>query len=367
MASAWKYGVILGCFGALCVGLRPSAQPAGATGAQPALAPHEAAVAMVNGQAITAQQLLEHVRGEILAREAEIYEVKRRGVQALIDAALLTQAAQARGLREAELVAQEVEAKVGEVTATEVEEWYMANRPRLRRSLEKMRGEIVAALRQQKLQATRQAYVARLRAHAQIAVHLQPPIVAVSAEGAPRKGAPEAPITIVEFADFQCPYCQQVLPVLAAVLEQYPGQVSLAFRDFPLPGHPAAAKAAEAAHCAGEQGQFWAYHDLLFAQQGPFATADFLAHADTLGLERTAFQACLESGKHRATVAQHRAAGEQAGVTGTPTFFINGRLLTGAQPLEAFRALIDDALAQQAPQAHARTARTPATGGTPAE
>lgn len=355
--------VCLFSYGALSI----HAQPAGAAGGQPAQAPHEAVVAVVNGQAITAQALLEHVRGDIRAREAEIYEVKRRGVQALIDAALLTQAAQARGLREAQLVEQEVQAQVGEVTATEVEDWYRANRPRLRRSLEKMRGEIVASLQQQKLQAAQQAYVKRLRAQAQITVHLQPPIVAVRADGAPRKGVSEAPITIVEFADFQCPYCQQVLPVLAAVLDQYPGQVSLAFRDFPLPGHPAAAKAAEAAHCAEEQGQFWAYHDRLFDQQATLATADFLAYAATVGLERTAFQACLESGKHQATVAQHRAAGEQSGVTGTPTFFINGRLLNGAQPLDAFRALIDDALAQQAPPAHARTARTPATDGASAE
>jgi hypothetical protein len=155
MASAWKQWVVLGLFGSLWVSVPPTAQPEDAAIGKQEQAPREAAVAVVNGQAITAQELLEHVQGDLHTREAEIYEVKRRGVQALIDAALLTQAAQARGLRAAQLVEQEVQAQVGEVTATEVEDWYMANRPRLRRSLEKMRGEIVATLRQQKLQAAR--------------------------------------------------------------------------------------------------------------------------------------------------------------------------------------------------------------------
>src|SRR5690606_14510661 len=151
-----------------------------------------------------------------------------------------------------------VDAKVGEVTPKEVEDFYQANQARIRKPLDEIRPQVHRYLQQTKLNEARGAYLKGLREKAQVKAFLTPPVVQVSAEGAPFKGPKDAPITIVEFSDFQCSYCKRVLPVLQQVLEGYPGEVKLVFRDFPILSiHPQAQNAAEAAHCAGEQGKFW--------------------------------------------------------------------------------------------------------------
>lgn len=125
-------------------------------------------------------------------------------------------------------------------------------------------------------------------------------------------------------------------------MRQYPGSVKWAFRDFPIASlHPQAPKAAEAARCAGDQGKFWEYHDLLFDSQPRAAIADFKRFAEQLKLDPTTFGLCLDSGKQRGAVQSDVEDGTRLGVTGTPTFFINGRILVGAQPLEKFRNVIE--------------------------
>ena len=307
-------------------------------------------VAVVDGKEITEQELLERVRGELLKLETQIYEVRRNGVEDLISEHLLERAAKARGLSPEQLLQQEVDAKVGEVTAKEVEDFYTANQARIRKPLDEVRGQIHHYLQQNKLNEARRAYFKGLREQVQVKVFLKPPVVEVSAEGAPFKGPQTAPITIVEFSDFQCAYCKRVLPVLREVLERYPDKVKLAFRDFPIHSiHPHAQKASEAAHCAGEQGKFWEYHDLLFEKQEAIPKANFTDYAQALGLDTAAFQSCLETRKHKDTVERNYADGVKAGVSGTPAFFINGRILSGAQPLEAFKTIIDEELARLGP------------------
>jgi protein-disulfide isomerase len=309
-------------------------------------------VAVVNGKEITEQELVDRVRGELVKFEAQMYEVRRNGVEELISEYLLEQAAKARGLTSDELLRQEVDAKVGEVTAKEAEDFYAANQARIRKPLDEVRPQLLNYLQQNKLTEARRTYLKSLREKAQVKMYLTPPIVEVSAEGAPFKGPQGAPITIVEFSDFQCAYCKRVLTVLNQVLERYPDQVRLAFRDFPIVNiHPQAQKAAEAAHCASEQGKFWEYHDLLFEKQEAIPTTNFADHAKALGLELTSFQACLDSQKYRDKVERNYADGVKAGVSGTPAFFINGRLVSGAQPLEAFKAVIDEELERLGPQA----------------
>ena len=302
-------------------------------------------VAVVNGTEITEQQLLDRVRGEMFKLEAQMYEVRRNGTEELISDYLLEQAAQARGLTKDQLLQQDVEAKVGEVTDKEVEHFYAANQGRIRKPLDEVRPQILNYLQQNKLSEARRVYFKGLRDKAQVKVYLTPPVVDVSAEDAPFKGPVNAPITIVEFSDFQCSYCKRVVHILDQVLERYPDKVKLAFRDFPIANiHPHAEKAAEAAHCAAEQGKFWEFHDLLFEKQDTIPTTNFAEQANTLGLDAASFQTCLDSRKYQAKVEGNYAAGVKAGVSGTPAFFINGRLLSGAQPLEAFKAVIDEEL-----------------------
>jgi protein-disulfide isomerase len=163
----------------------------------------------------------------------------------------------------------------------------------------------------------------------------------------PFKGSPDAPVTIVEFSDFQCPYCARFYKnTLPQIEEKYikTGKVKLIYKDFPLSFHQYAQKAAEAAECADEQGKFWEYHDKLFENQSQLDVASLKRYAAELGLDTQAFNECLDSGKMAAEVQQDFNEGKAKGVSGTPTFFINGQKLVGAQPFEAFERIIEEKL-----------------------
>jgi protein-disulfide isomerase len=171
----------------------------------------------------------------------------------------------------------------------------------------------------------------------------------VAVDGAPFKGPAKAPVTIVEFSDFHCPFCRRVIPTLAQLQSQYGEKIKLVFRDFPIESlHPGATKAHEAARCANEQGKFWPYHDKLFAGPSNASPELFKGLAKELELDALAFETCLGSGKYQAAIKQDIEEGNRVGVSGTPAFFINGRLISGAQPFEAFVRVIDDELARGA-------------------
>jgi len=155
------------------------------------------------------------------------------------------------------------------------------------------------------------------------------------------RGPEDAKITIVEFSDFECPFCGRAIPVVEQVMEEYEGDVKLIFKDFPLSFHQNAQKAAEAAECAGEQDQYYEYHDVLFDNQTALSISDLKQYAADLGLDTEAFNSCLDNGDMAAEVQADFAAGQAVGVSGTPTFFINGQKIVGAQPFSAFKQIID--------------------------
>ena len=179
-----------------------------------------------------------------------------------------------------------------------------------------------------------------------------PPSVPVeaSADDDAVRGDPDAPITIIEFSDYECPFCARFYSETLGLLEQNyidTGKVNLVYRDFPLSFHPSAQKAAEAAECAGEQGEYYEMHDMLFESGVAGGVAQFKQYAATLGLDTGAFNSCLDSGAMEAEVQKDMADGSAAGVSGTPSFVINGELLVGAQPFAAFKQVIDRQLAAQ--------------------
>jgi len=189
-----------------------------------------------------------------------------------------------------------------------------------------------------------QELVARLSREAGVTVTLPPPdapVMTIPVGDDPAWGSPAAPVTIVEFADFECPACKDSLPVLRQLRDLYKDQVRLVYRDFPLSSHPQARPASEAAHCAHEQGKFWAYHDALFAQAPDLKPSDYVTLADRLGLNQAEFTACLAGTRPKAAVAKDLADAQSLGLSGTPTFFINGRYLSGFQSLETLRQHID--------------------------
>jgi protein-disulfide isomerase len=169
------------------------------------------------------------------------------------------------------------------------------------------------------------------------------PVAAAGAQD-PFFGPEDAEVTIIEYSDFQCPYCASVVPTINQIKEKYGDRVKIVFKDFPLSFHQYAQKAAEAAQCAHEQGRFWEYHDTLFANQGSLGMASLKQYASNLGLNTEQFNRCLDSGKYAAEVQEDFSDGQKAGVSGTPTFFINGKKLVGAQPFSEFERLITDEL-----------------------
>lgn len=193
----------------------------------------------------------------------------------------------------------------------------------------------------------RQALLVQLRRNTPIHIDLfkpELPILHVSADDDPWTGTAHAPITIIEFSDFECPYCKSSLPILNELLTTYPGQLKLVYRDFPGPNHHQALPAAEAAQCAAEQNQFWKYHDALFNTQDPGTLWNFSALAKEVGLNPSLFDTCMKEHRYRQEVLKDLQDGLSLHVTSTPTFFINGRPLVGAQSLGSFQAIIDPLL-----------------------
>jgi protein-disulfide isomerase len=212
-----------------------------------------------------------------------------------------------------------------------------------------VRAEIAQYLKSQQSQQVRQAYVAGLKAGAKVEIVFPPYLpnrVDVKAEG-PSKGSPNAPVTIVEFSDYECSFCGGAEATVKRVLDAYPGKVRLVYRDLPLSIHPNAPKAAEAAHCAGEQQRYWDMHDVLIANQKALKVDDLKGYARKLGLDAAKFDACLDSGRTAGLVEAGRKAGEALGLNSTPTFFVDGRPYAGSRPFEMFQEIIDHTLANK--------------------
>ena len=229
-------------------------------------------------------------------------------------------------------------------------QFFEANRDRAQgRTLEQLGPQIKDFLVSQRGLQARAQLVDELKAKSSgVKVMLDPPRYTVATTAAdPVRGVASAPVTIIEFSDYQCPFCARVNPALEQVRKTYGDKVKIVFKDFPLPNHPQAPKAAEAAHCAGEQGKYWEMHDHLFANQRALNVPELKQYAATLGLDAAKFNQCLDSGKHAGLVAAGTAQGERMGVNSTPTLYINGRPLIGAQPFEAFKQIIDEELSRK--------------------
>jgi protein-disulfide isomerase len=256
-------------------------------------------------------------------------------------------AAKAQGIDRSALVEKEITSKVPAVKEAEIAAWYQANQARVQgAALDQVRQPIRAFLTQERMQTIREQYVDELKSKTTVRVMLDPPRQKVAVEKAsPVRGPADAPIEIVEFSDFQCPFCQRVVPALTQVLSTYGDRIRFVYRNYPLANHPNARPAAEAAQCAAEQGQFWAYHDRLFGDQSKLSDGDLKQSAADLGMDASKFNACFDSHKYKGRVEEDIKAGNEAGVNGTPAFFINGRLLSGAQPFDEFKRVIDEELA----------------------
>jgi len=310
-------------------------------------------LAEVNGEVITVENLDRALGVKLAQIQEQVYQFKRDELEELITQRLFTQEAAKRGISVSALLDVEITAKVTLVTETEIDAVFQENKARLSGVDEvTAREQVRAGLQQHKLAAQRKQFVDSLRSQAKVLVRLQPPPiirVEVSIDGAPFEGPAEAPVTLVEFSDFHCPFCKRVQATLKQVLEQYPGKVKHVYRNLPIDGlHPQARRAAEAALCAQNQRKFWEYHDILFARAPQAAPDDLMQYAVQLGLNKDEFNRCLAGGDYQSIVQHDLDEGGRLGVSGTPAFFINGRFVNGAQPLEKFVQMIDEELARTA-------------------
>jgi protein-disulfide isomerase len=269
----------------------------------------------------------------------------------IVGETLIENAAKAAGQSVDAFVEQDAVKRLPAVGEAEIAQFYEQNKDRAQgRTLDQLRGEIKPFLEARRSAQARAMLVEELKTKSGSAVRvtLEPPRYTVPTTAAdPVRGNAAAPVTIVEFSDFQCPFCARVNPTLDRVRQTYGDRVKIVFKDYPLANHPQAPKAAEAARCAGEQNKFWEMHDAMFANQRALEVPALKQTARAIGLNGAAFDSCLDSAKYEATVRAGTELGEKMGVNSTPTLYINGRPLIGAMPFENFKQVIDEELAKK--------------------
>lgn len=306
-----------------------------------------ASLAKVGTASITLADVDAKASAQLAGLKRQEYEIRRRALDELIDEKLVELEASTQKISKEELLQKEVVSKVVQPSAEEIQMVYQMNRERIGDTpFEEVQPKIVAFMMERKTEEAKVAFFSSLRTKHPITDTFSAPRTEVSVDDDAFKGPKDAPITIVEFSDFECPYCSKAIGVVDEVVKKYEGKVKLVFRDFPLDFHQNAKGAAMAAQCANEKGKFWEMHDAMFKDQSKLDNASLVATAKGLGLDEASFQECLSSNRFMKEVEKDMEDGKRAGVTGTPAFFVNGVMIEGAQPLEEFSKVIDAELAR---------------------
>jgi len=307
-------------------------------------------VAIVGGKPITCAELAEEARGRVVSAknefEEKVHQIQLGTLENMINERLLEAKAKEAGQTLEEYL--EAKTQVPDPTDEQLKQVYdqaVASGQQLP-PFEEVKEGIVRYLTEQPRKQAMTQLITSLRDEAKVETKMPPYIpgkVEVEFDG-PAKGPATAPVTIVEFSDFECPFCSRAEPTIEKVMAEYGDKVRLVYADYPLPNHAAAPKASEAALCAQDQGKYWEMHSKLFANQRALGIDALKGYATELGLDRTAFDKCLDDGGKAEQIKVAMELGQELGVSGTPAFFINGRMLSGAQPFDRFKELIDHEL-----------------------
>jgi protein-disulfide isomerase len=320
----------------------PDAQTQSATQSQ-ASSDNEV-VAYVGDQPITKAELDKQAASKLSQIRQQEYDTRRGVLEKMLQDQLAAKEAKTRGISVDELLKAEIDSKVTAPTTDEVSKFYEENKARMGgRTLDQVQSDVKNYLQQQKATTRKMEFYKDLMAKEHVSVLLDPPrtMVTLNADD-PAKGPQTAPVTIVEFSDFQCPFCKRAYGMVDDLVKSYPDKVRLVYRDYPLQFHPQAFPAAEAAHCAGDQGKYWEYANNLMTVEGSLQEDDLKKRAGDLGLNVNDFTTCISGDKHEANIKASFEYGSSLGVTGTPTFFINGRMVVGARPVDELKAMIDE-------------------------
>jgi protein-disulfide isomerase len=300
------------------------------------------AVVQINSTKLTLADL-EHTDPSLIfqARNA-CYEAEHKAIDSFVDEYLLEQQAKAENLTVSQLLDKHVNSTIAKDPSEESLRVYYEG-VETTQPFEALRGQIVDAIRQRRIAKAKAAYLQSLHAKGEVAMLLAAPRADIALKEVEYRGPRTAPVVLVEYADYECPYCQQAQPALTKLEDAYKGKIAFVFKDMPLPMHTHAQKAAEASRCAAAQGKYWEYHDLLFTEK-QLDLPGLTAAAKQLHLDEQAFNKCLDSG---ASVPEIRASSTEAqalGVQGTPTIFINGKYFSSALSFEKLQAAVEEEL-----------------------
>jgi protein-disulfide isomerase len=302
-------------------------------------------VARIGDEVITASEAESMVGPSLVKLRQEIYETTVNELESQIFERLLTEKATAAGITRDEYLARNLDNKMTEPDEGEITKIMSMYRSRLAQDDAQARQQVVQALEQQQRAQLLQNLKDQMFTEAGVVILLEPPRAEVAiSENTPSRGPATAPIVMVEYTDYQCPYCARVQPTIAALMERYDGQIRHVFKNLPLPIHSQAQLAGEAALCAQDQGKYWDFHDWLFANQRSMNLDSMVAQAGEMGMDADLFAACVNSQTYQSQVDADMKEARGFGITGTPGFMINGRVLTGAQPIDAFEKVINEEL-----------------------
>lgn len=310
-----------------------------------------AVLATVGDEKITMGDVRDRSGDQLAKLETQYQVMKSKIIGAALDSILrektLTDEAKKSGKSVDEMIAAEAGPGGFEPSDAEIGAWYKDNTSRVgNRTLDQVRSQIADLLRNDKRKAAEQKLQDRINAERKVTVAYQPYRLHFDNAKAPTFGKPDAPVTLVEFSDFQCPFCRAAAPALRQVENKFGDKVQIVYRQFPIPSlHPNAFKAAEASLCANEQGKFWEMHDVMFEDQSKLAVSDLKQTARKLGMDGKKFDACLDSGRYVEQVQNDQRDGQRIGVNGTPAIFINGVLVDGGSvPYSTLEAKIQKEL-----------------------
>jgi protein-disulfide isomerase len=304
---------------------------------------NSAVVLEINGKKFTFSEFEQKRPAALFQARNTFYQSARKAADEFVDSYLLEQQAEAEHLTVAELLERHVNSAIEKDPPEDALRVYYEGVDTTE-PFEAVRPQILERVRQRRMDKAKAAYLKTLHSQANIAIRMAPPRASISLKDTPLRGHQDAPVMIIEYADYECPYCQQIQPVLDKVEAEYKGKVALAYKDAPLPMHPHAQKAGEAARCAGAQGKYWEYHDLLFATKA-LEIPQLKEGAATLKLDTQVFDKCLSSGEQEKAVKTQLAEAQTFQLQGTPSFFINGIFFSGSLTYEQFRAILDEELA----------------------
>lgn len=304
-------------------------------------------VAKVSGTDLTLADLQQDQGGKLLQAEYQYYVNERKALDDLIDNRLLADEARKRNMSLDQLLETAVYKGVKDPTEDQLEVYYEGLD--VQQPYESVRQDVLQHIRELRRTKARAAYVAQLRRDAKINILLQPPSAEVDVSKAYANGSPNAPVVLVEFADYECPYCQKVNPQIQQLKKEFGDNLTVIYKDFPLPMHHGSEKAAEASRCAGEQGKFWLYHDVLFYSK-QLEVSELKEHARVLKLDTDRFDTCLDNGAETAAVKKDLEEAKGLGLTGTPSFFVNGHFFAGVQDYDALKGIVNQELSLTAVQ-----------------